>query len=44
VQFKHSLDENNWTDLPGDVTATGAAASKTDALGVTSRFYRVIAL
>ncbi len=44
VQFKNSLDETNWTNLSGDVTATGPSASKTDALGFSARFYRVLAL
>jgi hypothetical protein len=43
VQFKNSLDETNWADLPGDVTATNSTASKTDVLGDTTRFYRLIA-
>jgi hypothetical protein len=44
VQFKSSLDATNWTDVPGDVTATGPSASKTDAVGGTNRFYRVVVL
>lgn len=44
VQFKNSLAETNWSHLPGDVTSSGTTASKTDALGVASRFYRVITL
>ena len=43
VQFKNSLDDSGWNDLPGDVTATGATASKTDttSIGQSQRFYRV---
>src|SRR4051812_33822971 len=44
VQFKDSLDETTWKDLSGDVTATGATASKTDAMATSQRFYRVKAL
>jgi hypothetical protein len=43
VQFKASLSDTNWTDLPGDVTATGAIASKTDT-ATDTRFYRLSAL
>jgi Glucose / Sorbosone dehydrogenase len=41
VQFKNALDETNWSDLPGDVLATGAWASKTDLMGDEARFYRL---
>ena len=43
LQYSGDLSANNWTDLPGDVSATGATASKTDTtLGNASqRFYRV---
>lgn len=44
VQFKTSLPDQNWMDLPGDVTATGATASKNDAAGSGPKFYRVKAL
>jgi hypothetical protein len=44
VQFKSSLTATNWTDVAGDVTATGPSASKTDAGGGTNRFYRVLVL
>jgi hypothetical protein len=46
VQYKASLDPAIWTDLPGDVTATGSTASKEDTiLGTASeRFYRIWAL
>ena len=37
-----SADLSAWSDLPGDVTATGATASKADAVGsFTQRFYRI---
>jgi hypothetical protein len=42
VQFKNSLADSNWTDLPGDVTATNGTASKIDPLGTTNRFYRLV--
>lgn len=42
VQYKNSLTDTNWLNLPGDVTATNGLASKTDALGTTNRFYRLL--
>jgi len=46
VQFKARLDQPDWTDLAGDVTATGGMATKEDnGLGsARERFYRVQAL
>lgn len=41
VQSKSSLTNANWTDLPGDVVATGTNAAKTDGPGADGRFYRV---
>jgi hypothetical protein len=41
VQYKPLLSATNWTDLIGDVTATGSTASKNDILTSTNRFYRV---
>ncbi len=43
VQYKNNLDDPAWTDLPGDVVATGTTAMKTDATvpGIAQRFYRV---
>jgi hypothetical protein len=41
VQYKPVLNATAWTDLVGDVTATGSSASKTDLLTPTNRFYRV---
>jgi hypothetical protein len=42
VQSK-SLIGGTWTDLPGNVTASGTTASKSDATGATTqRFYRVM--
>lgn len=42
LQYNSALT-GPWTDLPGDVTATGATASKQDntLTGMTQRFYRV---
>ena len=40
VQF-HSNLTAAWTDRPGDVTATGSTASKTDAPTTDSGFYRI---
>jgi hypothetical protein len=42
VQFKTNLDASQWTDLPGDVTASGTTASRTDAVVGAQRFYRVL--
>ena len=44
VQLKMSLTDSNWMDLPGDVTANGTTASKSDNVGAGARFYRVKAL
>ena len=43
VQFKNALTDAAWTDLPGDVPATGSTSMKTDSsLGAnTQRFYRI---
>jgi hypothetical protein len=41
VQFNPVLGTTNWTDILGDVTATGSTASKTDILTTSNRFYRV---
>jgi hypothetical protein len=41
VQYKAVLSATNWTDLAGDVLATGSTASKTDLKTTTNRFYRV---
>jgi hypothetical protein len=41
VQYKNSLSDATWTDLPGDVSATGATSSKMDSSGGTNRFYRL---
>jgi hypothetical protein len=44
VQFKHDLNDTNWTDLVPDVTAAGPVASITDTPNVQQRFYRSLAL
>src|ERR1051326_2021557 len=46
LQYKNSLMDPLWLDLPGDITATNNIASKLDPGAVTnkSRFYRIIAL
>jgi len=45
VQFKPDPGESTWIDLPGDVTAQGPTAFKTDVIdGDTQRYYRVIIL
>ena len=43
LQYKTKLTDSVWSDVSGDVTASGYTASKTDNTGGTSkRFYRVI--
>ena len=42
VQFKNNLDDPNWTDLLPDVTAVGTTASKSDPLGPSQKFYRML--
>lgn len=44
VQYKPSLDSRAWTDLDGDILATGATASKSDGISrdASQRFYRVM--
>ncbi len=45
VQFKVNLTDTNWTDLPGDITASNSVALKLDSASTnTTRFYRIIAL
>lgn len=46
VQYKHSLQEPDWTDLGGAVSALAARATKIDetASGSAPRYYRVIEL
>ena len=41
VQYKAALTDANWTDVAGDVTATGISSAKTNAPG-DARFYRVV--
>lgn len=41
VQYAAEVDATNWFDLPGDITIDTGAASKTDPLTPTNRFYRV---
>jgi hypothetical protein len=43
LQCKASAQETNWINIPGNVTATGATASKSDAVGsINTRFYRIM--
>jgi hypothetical protein len=44
VQYKNTLDDAKWTDLAGEVTATGSTASFEDSSSDTTRFYRIFAL
>jgi hypothetical protein len=45
LQYKEKLSDANWTDVPGDVTATSSTASRTliDGLAV-QRFFQVVLL
>jgi len=43
VQFNDSLGSTTWSNVTGDVTATGPTAFKTDPVGTTTRFYRLVA-
>jgi Stage II sporulation protein/Putative Ig domain len=42
VQFKNQLSDSVWTDLNGNLIATGAVASFADEPGASRRFYRVL--
>jgi YD repeat-containing protein len=42
VQYKNDLNETAWSDLAGDVIASGPTASKADGLTNLHRFYRVM--
>ncbi len=43
LQAKTSLADPNWVSIPGNVTASGSTASKSEAVGASShRFYRVM--
>lgn len=44
VQSKNNLNDPAWADLLPEVTAIGTTASKTDPLGPSQRFYRVLVL
>ncbi len=45
VQYCDDLLSTNWFNLPGDVTATGPTASKTNSIGaLLQRFYKVMPL
>jgi len=44
VQYASALPTTNWANLPGDVTALGPSATKTDTNAAVLRFYRVLLL
>ncbi len=45
LQFKNNLSDANWTNVAGDVTASGTSATKDDPTGGSGqRFYRVLEL
>jgi len=41
VQYNARLNSTNWTDLPGDIIASGNTSSAIDGITNQSRFYRV---
>ena len=41
LEFNPGLDPSRWDAIPGDVTGLGHAASKSDSLTPSNRFYRV---
>lgn len=43
VQYKPEVTDA-WSDLPGDITATGTVASKVDVIDASHRFYRLLLL
>jgi hypothetical protein len=44
VQYKNNLTDTNWTNLPGDITASNSIALKLDSASTNvTRFYRIIA-
>jgi hypothetical protein len=45
LQYKGDLKNTSWDDISGDVVADGSSASKSDAIGTsTKKFYRVVAV
>ena len=45
LQFKNHLGDTNWTDVPGDIWATGTSATTTNTFDITQpQFYRVMVL
>jgi subtilisin-like proprotein convertase family protein len=45
IQYKNDLNDADWIDLPGDVTADSTTASKTDSSASgAERFYRILVL
>jgi hypothetical protein len=44
IQYNDDLASTNWSDLPGDVTATNSVSSKADPTAPAARCYRVITL
>jgi hypothetical protein len=44
VQFRSDLEAGGWSELAGDVTATSEMAEKSDSVGGTARYYRLVLL
>jgi hypothetical protein len=44
VEYKEHVNDADWIPLVPDITGNGTPASKTEPLGTTQRFYRVVVL
>jgi hypothetical protein len=44
LQFKSSFEDATWTNLPGNITASGNTAWKEDVVADTQRIYRVMVI
>ncbi|PYM14119.1 MAG: hypothetical protein DME18_07455 [Verrucomicrobia bacterium] len=44
LQYKPSLDETLWTELPRDIVAPDNTATASDAVSFTNRFYQLVLL
>ncbi len=44
VEYKDNVTDSGWSNLPPDVTASAATASKEDSMAAPQRFYRILSL